>query len=161
MKYMSKDYLRRHLPPHSDADKVFNLICIVLFCSAGLGFIIFLCRYGSSYGNLFGYFDGRRILLEGVFMLPFYSFAKGIFVVNVWGIIYALGYSVQLYSSFFSKSQSIYLMRRLPDNRKTLRHMVFDVPLRWALCTLILSLLSVAAAYIIWRFVTPAVCLPI
>ena len=39
-----------------------------------------------------------------------------------------------LYSSYYLGGRSIYLMRRLPDGRQTLRRQVWTAPLVWAVC---------------------------
>lgn len=161
MKLLSKDYLQKHLPPNIDAENAHTLIHGMLIACAALGFIIFLCKYGNYYNDLFYYRDGRKLLKSGMMMVAFPQLMKGICFVSAWEIWMVLGYSVKLYASFFGKSQSIYLMRRLPDNRKTLRRMIIDVPLAWALSVLVWTLVSVGVAYLIWRFYTPAVCLPL
>ena len=47
-----------------------------------------------------------------------------------------------LYSSYYLGGRSIYLMRRLPDGRQTLRRQVWTAPLVWAVC-------AVAAAAVV------------
>ena len=161
MKPISKEYLRRHLPPNVEAERAHDLIWGLLIGCAVIGFIVFACRYYRCYNDLFYYREGRRLIREGMLMPSFPRVIRGMCMVSGWEIWMALGYSLKLRGSFFSGSQSIYLMRRLPDGRRTLRHMVTDVPLRWALWTVLLWLLSVAVAFLLWRFCTPAACLPL
>ena len=159
MNPISKEYLRRHLPPGVPAEKAKTLIYSLLFSCTALGFIVFLCKYNSCYHRLFYYWHGQKLLRDGAIMPPFPEIVRGMWMIHCWGVIFALGYSLQLYGSFFGKSQSIYLLRRLPDRRRTLRCMVMDVPLRWALGALLLALIFTGIAWIIWRFCTPAACL--
>lgn len=161
MKLISKEYIEKHLPPNADAEHIHALICLLLFLGAAGGFIGFLCNYGLFYNNLFYYRDGHKLLRAGMMMGTFSQVTRFMCICSAAELFFALLYPIQLYTSFFGKSQSIYLMRRLPDNRRTLRHMIVDVPLRWALCALVLGLVSLGIAYLIWRFCTPAVCLPL
>lgn len=161
MKLLSKEYLQKHLPPNIDAEGAQSRIWGTLIAFVFLGFVDFLRQYGGYYGSLFYYREGRKLLQEGAMMENFPQLIRLMCIFNAWNLFFSLIYPIQLYTSFFGKSQSIYLMRRLPDNRRTLRHMIVDVPLRWALCALALSLVSLGIAYLIWRFCTPAVCLPL
>ena len=65
-----------------------------------------------------------------------------------------------LYSSYYQGSRSIYLMRRLPDGRSLLRRQIWSVPLRVMGLLLLLGVVLLAATWLVWRFVTPAQCLP-
>ena len=75
---------------------------------------------------------------------------KGIGVENIrWSaviltgvVLLALLSAVMLYSSYYLGGRSIYLMRRLPDGRQTLRRQVWTAPLVWAVC-------AVAAAAVV------------
>ena len=49
-------------------------------------------------------------------------------------VLLALLSAVMLYSSYYLGGRSIYLMRRLPDGRQTLRRQVGTAPLVWAVC---------------------------
>lgn len=160
MNLISKDYLKKHLPPNMDVETAHVFVRGVLAIGSILAFTIFLCTYGGLYNRLFAFIYGKKELLEGMMMASFPKVIKGMCIVHLCSIFCFLAYSLQLYSSFFGKSQSIYLMKRLPNGKKTLRHMVMDVPLRCALIYLALAAVLVLAAFLIWRFITPAVCLP-
>jgi len=158
---ISKEYLEKHLPPHADADRTRSLILRMWITCWIVGFLVFLCKYFACRSDLFYYVDAQKLLIDGAVMPEFPKVIKGMCMVQVWSVLFALGYSLQFYAGFFVESQSIYLVRRLPDGGKTLRHMVLDVPVRWALCALMTALVSVFAAFLIWRFCTPAICLPL
>ena len=160
MNPISKKYLKKHLPPDIDTEETFKLICIFIFAFTAVGFICFAAKYGERYNLLFYYENHKRLIENGIKMLPFKELAYPMLIIDLIGALLAMLYSIELYRSFVKSSQSIYLMKRLPDSGKTLRHMVFDVPLRWALCSLALSLISAVIAFLIWRFCTPAICLP-
>ena len=161
MRPISKEYLRRHLPPNVEAESTHTTIWGLLIACAAVGFILFLGRYYRCYNDLFYYREGHKLIRQGMMMVPFLKSIQWLCMVSFWELWMVLGYAIKLYRTFFAGSQSIYLMRRLPDDRRTLHHMVADVPLRWALWTVLLWLLSVAVAFLIWRFCTPAVCLPL
>ena len=158
---IKKTYLEKHLPPNIDVDGSHLFVNALIVIGALLGFTFFLIRYGGCYNHLFYVINGKKIIKEGMMMAAFPKVIRGMCIVNLCSILCALAYSFQLYSSFFEKSQSIYLMRRLPDNKRTLRHMIMDVPMRSAIWALVFALATILIAYIIWRFYTPAVCLPI
>ena len=75
-------------------------------------------------------------------------------------LLLTLASTVLLYSSYYQGSRSIYLMRRLPDGRSLLRRQVWSVPLRVMGLLLLLGMVLLALSWLVWRFVTPAQCLP-
>ena len=158
---INKRYLEKHLPPNIDVDQSHLFVNALILVGALLGFTLFLIRYGGCYNRLFYFINEKKIIKDGMLMCTFPKAIKGMCIVNLCSILCSLAYSLQLYSSFFEKSQSIYLMRRLPDNKRTLRHMIMDVPMRSAIWALVFALATILIAYIIWRFYTPAVCLPV
>ena len=76
------------------------------------------------------------------------------------GVLLALLSAVMLYSSYYLGGRSIYLMRRLPDGRQTLRRQVWTVPLLWAVCAAALCALVLGLCYGAWYCITPDQCLP-
>ncbi len=156
-----KEYLKKHLPPNSDVDREYEIICFILLGCAAFGFIHFLCKYCNRFSLLFYWSGDKKIVNSEMQMLPSFTLTKQMLLVNIYGTVLALVHSIDFYTSFFKQSRSIYLMKRLPDGGKTLRHMVMDVPLCWALCSICVTSVSQALAFLIWRFCTPAVCLPL
>ena len=93
---------------------------------------------------------------------------KGIGVENIrWSaviltgvVLLALLSAVMLYSSYYLGGRSIYLMRRLPDGRQTLRRQVWTAPLVWAVCAVAAAAVVLGLCYLAWRFITPEQCIP-
>ena len=75
-------------------------------------------------------------------------------------VLLALLSSVMLYSSYYLGGRSIYLMRRLPDGRQTLRRQVWTAPLVWAVCAVAAAAVVLGLCYLAWRFITPEQCIP-
>lgn len=161
MKPFNAESLRRRLPPNTDPAQMAATIRLWLIATAVVGAVLFAIRYTGSYNQLFYYVEGVRYLLPGQTILPFWSAAGRIAFLGGVQALMALLLPLQLYGSFSKSSRSIYLMRRLPDGGRTLRRMVMEVPLRWLAWTAAETLLLLGGAYLIWRFVTPAACLPI
>ena len=119
--------------------------------------IDFTVRYSSVYRGLF-YWDGR--LMDTALMGPFSAYAEPVVIVFGVVVLLALLSAVMLYSSYYLGGRSIYLMRRLPDGRQTLRRQVWTVPLLWAACAAALCALVLALCYGAWYCITPDQCLP-
>lgn len=62
------------------------------------------------------------------------------------------------YSTFYSGSRSIYLMKRLPDRWELLRRCV-TVPLLCAAVCLLCALLTMTIYFVLYLLITPAQCL--
>lgn len=154
--------LQRLLPPNVDSARVRLLVLY----SAALGLAVclldFAIRYSTAYRQLF-YRPGpgpETELCPGALMLPFSAFA--VTPLLVWGALAALALcsSALLYSSFYQGARSMYLMRRLPDGGRTLRRWIWAVPLRSAAQSLVTGATVLAVLFLLWRFITPEVCLP-
>ena len=64
------------------------------------------------------------------------------------------------YAHYYRGSKSIYLMRRLPD-RTLLHRQCWTLPLLALGLTLLVLVLLPALYYLIYRYATPAQCLPL
>lgn len=149
--------LERVLPPNVPADTMHGII----IGSLGLGVLVavidFTVRYSATYRGMF-YWDGR--LMDTALMNHFSAYAEPVVIVfGVVGLL-ALLSAVMLYSSYYLGGRSIYLMRRLPDGRRTLRRQVWTAPLLWAACAAVLGALVLALCYGAWYWITPDQCLP-
>lgn len=122
----------------------------------------FATHYCGDYNRLFVYRNGQRVLRQDADALveAFSHYAAPMVWITVGLVLLALALAAVLYSSYYQGSRSIYLMRRLPDSRKTLRQQVWCVPLRTAALLLAAGLLTIGAAWLTWRYMTPAQCLP-
>lgn len=153
--------LSRLLPPNMDAAQVKGwiialLTIVVLLCS-----ILFLCRYPEDYRDLFWYWGSKyQRIMPGAIMPRFDRYAILTVYVTGGALLLTLVSTALLYSSYYQGSRSIYLMRRLPDGRSLLRRQIWSVPLRVMGLLLLLGVVLLAATWLVWRFVTPAQCLP-
>ena len=110
----------------------------------------------------------RRAYLEGMccaaantaLMGRFAVYAEPVVIVFGVVVLLALLSAVMLYSSYYLGGRSIYLMRRLPDGRQTLRRQVWTAPLLWAVSTVVLCALVLGLCYGAWYCITPSQCLP-
>ena len=149
--------LERVLPPNVPADTMHGII----IGSLGLGVLVavidFTVRYSATYRGMF-YWDGR--LMDTALMNHFSAYAEPVVIVFGVVVLLALLSAVMLYSSYYLGGRSIYLMRRLPDGRRTLRRQVWTAPLLWAACAAVLGALVLALCYGALYWITPDQCLP-
>ena len=123
--------LEHVLPPNVPADTMQGIIVGSLAIGALTAAIDFTVHYAATYRGMF-YWDGR--LMDTALMGPFPAYAEPVVIVFGVVVLLALLSAVMLYSSYYLGGRSIYLMRRLPDGRQTLRRQVWTVPLVWAVC---------------------------
>ena len=149
--------LEHVLPPNVPADTMHGIIIGSLGLGALVSAIDFTVRYSSVYRGLF-YWDGR--LMDTALMNHFSAYAESVVIVFGVVVLLALLSSVMLYSSYYLGGRSIYLMRRLPDGRQTLRRQVWTAPLLWAVSSVVLCALVLGLCYGAWYCITPSQCLP-
>ena len=138
--------LEHVLPPNVPADTMQGIIIGSLAIGALTAAIDFTVHYAATYRGMF-YWDGR--LMDTALMGPFSAYVEPVVIVFGVVVLLALLSSVMLYSSYYLGGRSIYLMRRLPDGRQTLRRQV------WTAAAVVLGL-----CYRAWRFITPEQCIP-
>lgn len=150
------------LPPNMAAERVHDWILWSLIAPALVCALAFLCRYREAYDALWysSYSPHAGELLGSVLMQPFAVCILWTLIVYPMLAAVALATAAVLYSSYYQGSRSIYLMRRLPDGRSLLRRQIWSVPLRVMGLLLLLGVVLLAATWLVWRFVTPAQCLP-
>ena len=149
--------LERILPPNVPADTMYGIIIGSLGLGALVSAIDFTVRYSSVYRGLF-YWDGR--LMDTALMNHFSAYAESVVIVFGVVVLLALLSAVMLYSSYYLGGRSIYLMRRLPDGRETMRRQVWTAPLVWAVCAVAAAAVVLGLCYLAWRFITPEQCIP-
>ncbi len=149
--------LERILPPNVPADTMHGIIVGSLAIGALAAVIDFTVHYAATYRGMF-YWDGR--LMDTALMGPFSAYAEPVVIVFGVVVLLALLSAVMLYSSYYLGGRSIYLMRRLPDGRQTLRRQVWTAPLLWAVSTVVLCALVLGLCYGAWYCITPSQCLP-
>lgn len=157
----SERKLSRLLPPNMDAAQVKGWIIALLTIVALLCAILFLGSYPEDYRNLFlDWGTKRQRFAPGMIIPRFDRYAILTAYVIGGALVLTLASAALLYSSYYQGSRSIYLMRRLPDGRSLLRRQIWSVPLRVMGLLLLLGVVMLAATWLVWRFVTPAQCLP-
>ena len=117
-------WMARHLPPGVDPSKS-EMGLLTGLISALLFHLQFILRYLSARNDLYTYYHGSNIKrLNGSMMPPFWEVLGtslyGCFVAALAMVVVA----IQLYSSYYQGSKSIYTMRRLPDRWERWRRMV-------------------------------------
>ena len=157
----SERKLSRLLPPNMDAAQVKGWIIALLTIVALLCAILFLGSYPEDYRNLFlDWGTKRQRFAPGMIIPRFDRYAILTAYVIGGALVLTLASAALLYSSYYQGSRSIYLMRRLPDGRSLRRRQIWSVPLRVMGLLLLLGVVMLAATWLVWRFVTPAQCLP-
>ena len=146
--------LERILPPNVPADTMHGIIVGSLAIGALAGFT---ARYSTAYRSLFGW---NGWLSDTALMNSFSSYAEPVLLLFGVVVLLALLSAVMLYSSYYLGGRSIYLMRRLPDGKQTLRRQVWTVPLLWAVCAAVLGAVVLTLCYAAWCWITPSQCLP-
>ena len=68
--------------------------------------------------------------------------------------------SREIFEHVPEQSVAMQLMRRLPDGRSLLRRQVWTAPICWALTILMSGAVLLGLCWLLWRFKTPAECLP-
>lgn len=149
--------LERILPPNVPADTMHGIIVGSLAIGALAAAIDFTARYSTAYRSLFGW---NGWLSDTALMGPFSAYAEPVVIVFGVVVLLALLSAVMLYSSYYLGGRSIYLMRRLPDGKQTIRRQVWTVPLLWAVCAAALGALVLGLCYGAWCCITPSQCLP-
>lgn len=149
--------LEHVLPPNVPADTMQGIIVGSLAIGALTAAIDFTVHYAATYRGMF-YWDGR--LMDTALMGPFSAYVEPVVIVFGVVVLLALLSAVMLYSSYYLGGRSIYLMRRLPDGRQTLRRQVWTAPLVWAVCAVAAAAVVLGLCYLAWRFITPEQCIP-
>lgn len=150
------------LPPNVDKESTVSQ-CTGIGVMGGVASVLwFLIQYGGARSDLYTYsWALQRKVLTGEKMEPFSHFVGCAGWLMAFFVFMILVWAVTLYASFSEGSQSLYLMRRLPDGRRVMAGYLLRGPV-WCLvrCAVISGAL-LGAYYLIWRFATPAECLPI
>lgn len=149
--------LERLLPPNVPAGTVRWMMLASLALGTFIAAVDFAVRYSSVYRGLFRW-DGK--LRGDALMNSFGAYAQPVLLVFALVLLLALLSAAILYSSYYLGGRSIYLMRRLPDGRETMRRQVWTAPLVWAVCAVAAAAAVLGLCYLAWRFITPEQCIP-
>ena len=149
--------LERILPPNVSADTMHSIIVGSLAIGTLAAAIDFIARYSTAYRSLFGW---NGWLSDTALMNSFSAYAEPVLLLFGVVVLLALLSAVMLYSSYYLGGRSIYLMRRLPDGKQTIRRQVWTAPLLWAVCAAALGAVVLTLCYAAWCWITPSQCLP-
>ena len=161
-KSRKRDILERILPPNVDPDRTGSWITGTLVGGVLASVLAFVLQYSGELRKLYYYDNVQHVkrLIEGAKISPFTSYvfcAGGVFLLFV---LLIAAWTVSLYGSFSRGSRSLYLMRRLPEGYKPLLGYVLRAP---ALCltgAAAVCAVLLGGYYLLWRFMTPEICLP-
>lgn len=152
--------LKKYDPPGMETDKEQAFFVIGMICCFFYTVLGYLNAYGDEYRDLF-YHRGtmEKILRPECTIAPFVEILGNRLMVYLILAVCMLGTVASRYAYYRQGSQSIYLMRRLPDGGLLFRTCWVRPLMRVGMC-LLAALVSLAVFYGIYVFVTPAVCLP-
>lgn len=151
------------LPPNVDKESTVSR-CTGIGVMGGVAAMLwFFVQYAQCRDRLYTYSSvlQKEVLRAGAKIEPFSHFAGGAGWLMAFFVFMILVLMATRYASFSQGSRSIYLMHRLPDGRRVMAGYLLRGPV-WCLvrCAVICGAL-VGVYYLMWRFVTPAQCLPI
>ncbi len=92
--------------------------------AVGSGAVYFLQALYSAIEKLYHYVDYRRVLREGVRVVPFTELVEGYWALFVPVLVFLLVMPLYHYAYYCRESKSIYVMRRLPQRGVTLKSCV-------------------------------------
>ncbi len=150
------------LPPNADKENTVSQCNGIGILGGVASALWFLFQYGEARNDLYIYSSTvQRKVLSGVKMLPFSHFTgcagwlMAFFVFMIFVLV------VTNYASFSQGSQSLYLMRRLPNGRRVMAGYLLRGPVWCLVRSAVICGALLGAYYLVWRFATPAECLPI
>ena len=156
---MKKPDWNKLVPLGIDAER----LRLRLFLMVGLGgalSIRFLYRYADAVRQLYTRRGNDRVLIPGAKVPAFGVLLQDCFNPMAFiGGAMLLG-AVGLYLYHYQGSRSIYTMKRLPDRWELWRRCL-TVPIVMCLWCIAVTLALTGLYYLAWRFLTPAVCLPL
>ena len=157
---MTRSKRRLPIPPDMELGRQSTAAILAGTVATLYAIVLYANAYGNALSDLYEWVGGKRILLRGAMMPYFSELLDGAFR----GFLVAAAVPVALaalnYLSYRSGgSMSIYLMKRLPD-RGLLHRQCLTLPLLVGLCYLLLAVILLGSFYLVYRYNTPAACLP-
>lgn len=148
----------RYAPLGLAGRRVRQWLCWLLTIG-GVGSLQFLSRYAAARNQLYRYTGRKAVLIPNSKIEGFRTLLGGSFLPMAAVLPAILGIAVYLYLYHCQGSRSIYTMRRLPSRRELVRRCL-ALPGGALLAAAVLTAVLTGVYYLIWRFCTPAVCLP-
>lgn len=155
---MKADHART-IPPGLSFQKERNIFCLCLAGVSLLSIILFCRQYFTARQALFIYSYGRKVLLPDAVIAPFTPMLYHVFDPLIILLLALPFWGISHYLYFRQGSMSIYLMRRLPDQR-LLGQQCWTLPLLGLLLCMLTVGLLLGLYVLIYRCATPAQCLP-
>ena len=152
-----KNKLQKMCPPGYELKVEYRLFWIWMIFSI-LYSMRFLIEYVNAYNNLFLYNGQTRVLNSEMRMPRFFYLLEGAFDPFYLGLVVVLFVFALHYDYYRRESKSIYLMKRLKD-RRLLKITYFGTPCVYGLIFIGTVILLLIVYYMIYRFVTPQICL--
>lgn len=151
---------KTHTPPGMPMKGEYGFF-ITGWCAALLYTLLFVLRYVNARADLYGCdpATGRRVLLAGAVITDFSELFDGAWTGFFLLAVCMVGFAVWHYAYFRLGTQSIYLMRRLPDPWELHRRCLTLPCLCIAVC-LVSAGLCLWFSYLIYVCFTPDICLP-
>ncbi len=146
-------------PPQADVGHE-GLIFAIGAALAALYSTIFLDRYFNARSDLYQWIGDKKVLVEGLVMPEFSVLRVG--VLNGFALLALSMLAAVLwhYMSYRVGSMSIYVMRRLPDQR-VIHRQCWTLPILGAVLSGLAALLMLGIYYLVYLYATPAGCLPV
>ena len=124
----------------------------------------FLDRYFDARDGLYAYLEQGGLVIKELVptrtIAPFAELIRGTPLLGLWIFLSMMPLLVWRYYRFHTQgSMSVYTMRRLPDRWEYHRR-CWTQPVLSALFELLIFAVLVGACWLLWRFATPAPCLP-
>ena len=154
-----KETLQSLCPPGYELTKEYR----IFWCWLTIGILYsmqFFVNYVNAYENLF-YYSGKtkaRMLKLDMRMPGFLTLLDESFNLLFLGSLFLVFVFWMHYDYYRRESKSVYLMKRL-DNGRLLRKTYFGTPSIYGLIFLGAGLVLLVVYYLIYRFVTPQMCL--
>lgn len=161
MKLLWQKPLEEDLPPNVNGDAVKNAARLGLAAGTVFSVADFSSRYSHARGMLYGEMSGmpNAVLIPGARITPYSQMIGLTLLIFAALAALALASAALMYASFYQGGRSIYLLRRLPDRRRTTARYLWSVPLQLVLLAVTWCLVLLVVYYLFWRFCTPAQCL--
>lgn len=155
---------KHHLPVGWDWEVTRNYL-IWGHILSGLSIFSFIGRFSDALSNLYIHIqqlDGTlvRQLDPTRTIAPFRELMAGLPYLGLGCFLLVMAAQIRRYYSYHSRdTMAIYTMRRLPDKWE-LHRRCWTQPLLSSAAELLLFAVLTALCWLLWRFATPAVCLP-
>ena len=151
--------LKKYYPPGYDYEK--EWISIILCFVAGLIFsmALFFPKLTETMKQLYSYWYGERVLIEGVIVKPFITLMKGQLVCFAPMFIFLLIIMFYHYAYYYQGAKSIYVMRRLSSKKYIIKSCVMGTGVGMGIGLAAILVLWILY-YLIYRLAIPSECMP-